>query len=367
MSTLDRMFFISYLRSYAIVLVSLLSLYVIVDLFTNLNDFTGSKGGFASIAQHILGYYSVQIAIIFDRLSELITLIAAVFAIAWMQRNNELLPQLSAGVPTRRVIRPIVFGAFLTLLLGPLNSELVIPEFADALSIPRDDPDLKKPTQVRGAFDPITREHVVGQSAFRRERKVTLFEYTSPANTASGLIHLTAKEAEYIPFQQNNPLSGGWWLYNAKPVEITTPLPENIIRIMPGQYFFRTEALDFNAITRRPSWYNHAPTNRLWEMLDEAEAIRQPAVAVVFHMRLTRIMIGLVMLVLGLAVILRDQNQHVFISSGLCLAISATFYAWVLACRYMGESEFLPPPLAAWLPVMIFGPLAVAMFDAIHT
>ena len=47
MTTLDRMFFAGYLRSYLIVLVSLLSLYIIVDLFTNLDDF--SKG--ATVAE----------------------------------------------------------------------------------------------------------------------------------------------------------------------------------------------------------------------------------------------------------------------------------------------------------------------------
>ena len=40
MHTLDRMLFVSFLRAYLICLVSTLSLYVVVDLFTNIDDFT---------------------------------------------------------------------------------------------------------------------------------------------------------------------------------------------------------------------------------------------------------------------------------------------------------------------------------------
>ena len=104
MTTLDRMFFANYLRSYLIVLTSLLSLYVVVDLFTNLDTF--SQRGFADNLLHIGRYYSTRVSQIFDRMSEFITLLGAMFTVAWMQRNNELLPLLSDGVSTRRVETP---------------------------------------------------------------------------------------------------------------------------------------------------------------------------------------------------------------------------------------------------------------------
>jgi len=143
MTTLDRLYFVSFFRQYLIVLSSLLSLYVVVDLFTNLNDFTNNKGGFGAVLNHIVGYYSVQVLLIFDRLSEAITLIGAVFTVALMQRNNELLPQLSAGVPTRRVILPVLLGGLLTTALGPLVNEFVIPQYAEVRTVPRDDPELR--------------------------------------------------------------------------------------------------------------------------------------------------------------------------------------------------------------------------------
>jgi len=366
MSTLDRMFFISYIRSYFIVLVSLLSLYIVVDMFTNLNDFTNNKTGLISVAKHLFGYYSVQITLIYDFLAEAITLIAAVFAISWMQRNNELLPQLSAGVSTHRAIRPILFGAMLSVVLTPLNTEVIIPSIADRLTVPRDDPELVKPTQVRNAFDASSSEHITGHQAYRREKKIINFEYTSDPEL--GVIHLIASEAVYIP--ENQPKdghAGGWLLYNASPARLDTRMPQNLMQPIPGRYFLKTKDLDFDAITRRPTWYLFAPTSELWEMLGRPDTGRQSSVAVLFHTRLTRPILGFILVILGVGVIMRDQQRHVFISTGLCLIMGLLFYAVVLACKFMGNQEYLSATMAAWLHVMIFGPIAIAMFDAVHT
>jgi len=368
MTTLDRMFFISYVRSYLIVLTSLISLYVIVDLFTNLNDFTNNKNGLVDVLKHIVSYYSVQITLIFNVLCEAISLIAAVFAVAWMQRNNELLPQLSAGVPTHRAVRPILLGAGLTACLGPINSEFVIPQVADRLTVPRDDPEMRKPAQVRGGFDSITNDHITGGAAFRRELKVMRFEYASNPESVGGLIHLLATEAVYIPANSPDAYRGGWMLYNTTPEKLNDDkLPENLKAVMPGRYFLKLPDTDFDAVTRRANWYLFAPTHQLWNMLERPDTGRQTAVAVLFHSRLTRPIVSFIMVILGLAVILRDQNRHVFISTGMCLIMCALFYAVVYGCKFLGEVEYLPATMSAWLPVVIFGPLAFSLFDAVHT
>ena len=360
------MYFAIFVRNYIIVLVCLLSLYIVVDLFTNLNDFTNQKGSFVAVAKHIAAYYSVQVTLIFDKLSESITIIAAAFTVSGMQRGNEILPQLSAGVPTLRVIRPILFGSILSLSLAPLSTEFLIPPMADSLTVPRDDPDLLKPTKVRGAFDSVTKEHYVGDDAYRRDLKVLKFEYTSAADASSGLIHLTATEAVYVP-EGPGKLSRGWQLYNASPESLPDPLPEGLMRVGPGQYFLKAREVDFETITRRPTWYIFAPTDKLWELLNKPEGGRQQNVAVLFHMRLTRPITGCLMVLLALAIFLQDQNRHVLVSAGVCLVAIAIVYTLIYGGKYFGEHDVLPPPLAAWLPVMIVGPIILGMYDAVHT
>ena len=364
MTTLDRMFFVNFVRSYVIVLTCLLTLYTILDLFSNLDDFGGQ--GFAAMVQRIGFYYGTRLPQIFDRLSEAISLLAAVFCVAWMQRNNELLPQLSAGVSTRRVLRPVLVGAGLTLTLGPVVQEFVIPRLADELTTDRDDPDMRKPTQVHGTYgqDGL---HVEGVAAFRTEQKVFWFFVTFPETGPTGMLHLSAKEAQYVPPAPGVERSGGWMLFNTEPWVIDRPLPPGLAAVSPGQFFLKTTEIDFETVTRPSRWHLYASTPELRRVLARPDSRRQPSVAVAFHMRLTRPIVGVLLLLLGLARILQNPNQNIFISAGLCLATSAVFFLAVYGCKYLGENDYLTPPLAAWLPVIVFGPLALVLFDAIHT
>ena len=51
----------------------------------------------------------------------------------------------------------------------------------------------------------------------------------------------------------------------------------------------------------------------------------------------------------------------------MCLILCAIFFAAGIICKQLGNKDYLSPALAAWLPVLFFGPLAFVMFDAIHT
>jgi len=362
-TTLDRLYFVSYVRSYLIVLTSLLSLYIIVDLFTNLDEFT--LGTMAENLRHIVRYYTANVAKIFNQLSELITLIAAMFSVAWMQRSNELLPQLSAGVSTQRVVRPILAGCLVTILMGPLNQELFIPAVADELQKPRKDPNQEKAVPVRGAFDP-SGVHLEGYVGYPKERKVLDLCLTFPDDSPTGMLHLTAREAVYVP-PAGGPQSGGWKLYQTTPDSVEGKLPAYFERVSSGVYFLRTTEVDFEALTSTGNSFLYASTARLRDALARPDSRRQANVAVVFHMRFTRPLVGVLLVLMGLGVILRDQNKNVFVNVGLCLILCVVFYIVFYGCKFLGENDILAPAPAAWLPVLIFGPFAFVLFDAAHT
>ena len=105
MKLLDRLLVRSYLKAYVICLVSLLSLYIVMDLFMHIEEFM-EKDRLVDVLKLIGTWYGFQVSQIFDRLCEAIVLMAAMFTVAWMQRNNEMMPLLSAGVSTRRVETP---------------------------------------------------------------------------------------------------------------------------------------------------------------------------------------------------------------------------------------------------------------------
>jgi lipopolysaccharide export system permease protein len=361
---IDRQMIRGYFKAYFVCLASLLSLYVVVDLFTNLDDFTQNNKGLWAALLRIFTYYAYKIAQIFDRLCEAIVLLAAMFTVAWMQRNNEQVPLLSAGVSTRRIVLPVLLSAFFMLGLTVLNQELIIPRIADKLALDRDDPGGQKSVPVRSAYD-SSGIHITGDGAVRSERKVSNFQVTIWGDSQGGtLLHVKAKEACYIPGPGSR--QGGWELVGTTPRDVGS-IPGLLEQRDSGRYFLHTREVDFEAVTRNPNWFIMASTPQLYDELQSPESIRLASMAVLFHTRLTRPILGMILVLLGLSVILRDQNRNVIISSGMCLVLCGVFFAACYACKMLGDNEYLNPALAAWMPVLFFGPHSLVLFDAVHT
>src|SRR5262249_38018125 len=134
-----------------------------------------------------------------------------------------------------------------------------------------------------------------------------------------------------------------------------------------GRYVLYTRTVDFDTLTRDPRWFNLASTHAIYLELQRPDSTRLAALAVLFHTRLTRPLVGMVLVFMGLSLILRDQTTNIVISPGQCIVLCGLFFATCNACRMLGDNEYLTPAMAAWLPVVLFGPPAVVQFDAIQT
>jgi lipopolysaccharide export system permease protein len=364
---LDRMLIRSYVKAYLICLVSLLSLFVVVDLFTNLDDFTQGHRPLGTVLQHIGLYYSYKIAQVFDRLCEAIVLMAAMFTVALTQRNNEVLPVLSAGVSTRRLVRPVLLSACAMVGLAIANQELVLPNVDNYILENRRDLEGKNDIPVTGNFE-SNGTHIKAESANRALQVVRGFLCVIPdRKNRDSITRMEAREARYVP-PGDGPNTGGWMLIGTQPPHLDdAPCPDVLRKVHEGRFFLKTLETDFETITRQKNWWMFMSTWRLFEEMYRTDPTRLASVAVLLHMRLTRPVLGLILVFLGLSVILRDQNRNVFISTGLCLMLCLVFFVAGFFCKHLGDHEYLSPALSAWLPVLVFGPLSFVMFDAVHT
>ena len=189
--------------------------------------------------RNIVNCYTYRSVQIFDRLCESIVLLAGMFTVAWMQRNNELLPLLSAGVPTRRVLRPVLIGAMLVMTIGMLNQELLIPRIAHKLMADRDDVSGSKELQIQACYD-TNGTHIEGHSAKRSGFRALEFHCTILDKQGNGLVHLTAKEARYVP-PGPDLYSGGWLLLDTTPATVEGWDNPKLARMIdPGKWFLYT-------------------------------------------------------------------------------------------------------------------------------
>jgi lipopolysaccharide export system permease protein len=375
---IDRQMVRGYFKAYLVCLTSLLSLYIVVDLFTNLDSFAKPGQALVVTVQNVATYYAYNAFQIFDRLCEVIVLLAAMFTVALMQRNNEQVPLLSAGVSTRRIILPVLGCACLMLTLAVLNQELIIPRIADRLLRGRDDPAGEKPLPVHGKFD-RNGVHFNGSWATRKGMIIRDFTVVVPDKFTGTMLRLEAPQATFTPLAGR---SGRWELtdtttypprtednsdheaWDTKVIETIDTTEKG----RKGRYYVYTQDVDFETLTRESTtWFQRVSTWKLYNELENSDSPKLTPMAVLFHQRLTRPIMGVLLVFLGLSVILRDQNRNVIISSGLCLVLCAVFFAAQYTCKMLGDNDMLLPALAAWLPVIAFGPFGWVLFDAVHT
>jgi len=393
MRILDQQRFWAFAKAYCICFVALVGLYVVIDAFANLDEFAEISETTVELFKNMGYYYLIKMSMFYDRLCGVIAMMAAIFTVTWMQRNNELLAMLAAGISTRRVIRPVLVSAILVSGLAVVNQEWIMPRIAADLQKSADD-DGKQTVKVTTRRDTRDITLSAGGMADRSHKTVLKFSATIPVSVAEELLEVQANQARYFPPDAETPLTGGWLLHGARLVTPPNsqaykavlikldkldgfPLPlemvaENVLvdakGPLPGELYFLKTDLTFGAVTRKHDWYQFANTSDL--ILALREPYNKPEwtdIEVFLHTRMIRPLSGLALLALSLPFVLGGQGRNMFINLGFSLATSGVFYAVSFMSQYFGSSGAVSPALAAWIPLIGFGTLAVARWDAIRT
>ena len=125
MKTLDRYIAKNFLNGYFIALGVMVGMFLAVDLFLNLDEFAEqSDAGVVAMLGNIAQFYSVRSVLWFRDLGGMVIVIAAVFSLARMTRNNELIAVMASGVSLKRILAPILFLSLLLTGLLVVDQEI---------------------------------------------------------------------------------------------------------------------------------------------------------------------------------------------------------------------------------------------------
>src|SRR4051794_32579130 len=272
MRILDRERYRAFFKAYVICFTALVGLYIVIDAFSNFDEFSKRADGAVEMFSVMGRFYLVHMSQFYDRLCGVIGMMAAIFTVTWMQKNNELLAMLAAGISTQRVIRPVWISALIVSGMAVVNQEFIMPPLGEELQKSHDDDGLRK-VLVYSRYD----AHGIlihGREADRSARTVLNFNATLPVSIFGTLRELEAKQARYIPESAvHAPMRGGWLLRGANP---TPPAAEEMLKesVLPrlddakgfpplvgdrpalaGEIYFLSSDLKFESVTRNRQWY----------------------------------------------------------------------------------------------------------------
>ncbi len=142
MKTLDRYIVRQFLVNFAILFVVLMSLFVVVDLIVDLDEFIQAGeahaaawlgGRWVATLGITVGYYGPVVLLVYVFFNGLIVVGAMGFTLTNLQRTRELTAMIASGVSLYRVAAPLmVTGLLLSALTLPVQ-EFVLPQLASQL------------------------------------------------------------------------------------------------------------------------------------------------------------------------------------------------------------------------------------------
>jgi hypothetical protein len=126
-----------------------------------------------------------------------------------------------------------------------------------------------------------------------------------------------------------------------------------------GQVFWPSD-VDFDQLAAGPSWRHFASTAELVDYVKRPARDVPTSTYVTLHGRLVRPILDFGLAVIGLPLVLSRRGRSPFLAVGLAMGVVAGFLLVALTCEFLGNSGWIGPSLAAWLPLFVFVPLAVA-------
>ncbi len=130
--------------------------------------------------------------------------------------------------------------------------------------------------------------------------------------------------------------------------------------LRPKECFIPSE-LEFGALRGGGGWKQYAST------IDMITRMRSPLnhfgddLKVTVHTRFVQPILDMTLLMMGLPIVLKRQDRHIFYIAGATLMTVGMFMGITLAIQSVASSgTYLPPFLGAWLPIVLFTPFAWA-------
>jgi lipopolysaccharide export system permease protein len=79
------------------------------------------------------------------------------------------------------------------------------------------------------------------------------------------------------------------------------------------------------------------------------------------HMRLIQPVLDVILVLMGLPLVLSRGNRNIYLAGGIGVGLATCLLVVVLVCRALGVNYLLDVTLAAWLPLIVFGPIAYVL------
>lgn len=384
MKILDQYVAKNFLYGYFIVLFVMIGMFLTVDLFLHLDEFsehlgkTDAAGNVLTtkdIIMNIGRYYMVQSSLWYRDLGGMVIVVAAVFALARMTRNNELIAIMASGVSLKRILAPILLLSLLLTGLMVVDQELLIPRLSHELTRKHDD--LPQAGMYDLWFIGDDKASLISSPQYEESTQTLHYPVIILREPVQEVAHvyrvvgrITAEQAIY------DRQRGGWVLTNGSLLPVTEASEE--LELTADR---QAQAIEFYAssltaedipIRRREEFKSLLSLKQLTELQHSSGTRRTDMadLALQKHTRVTGPMVNIIMLMVALPVLVCRDPRAMKTAILVSFATTASCFLVVFLCRLFATEVIFGhvwPAFWTWTPIFLFFSIAVVQIDSMRT
>jgi lipopolysaccharide export system permease protein len=358
-NTLDRYILREFVKTFSLIVLSLVCLYLIVDFFERIRMFLSND----ATASQMASYFIFTIPMILSQMIPVTFLLSTLLTFGLLSKNSEITAMKANGVSLYRISMPVIVLSLFVCIFAFLLAEFITPytnQKAKQIKLV----EVQKRKKL-GSFKE-------NQTWYRGEEGIYNFTLFDPEKaTLKGVkinfldrdMNLTrridAKEALW---------NDGTWLF--KDLVITT-FPEGdfpvLERVSSRIIDLPEKPADFTAVQKDTEEMG------FWELRKFIEKIRSEGYDTTQYMtdlygKIAFPLVSLILAFLGVAFSLKSERSG-GVAQGVGTGIVIGFSYWIVFAFSvsLGHAGTLPPFIAAWSANIILGGAALLLFSRIRT
>jgi LPS export ABC transporter permease LptG len=357
---LDRYILREFLKVLALVLISVIALFVIIDYTDKARD-ARQHGVAASV---LLTYYRFHIFGVLNQTLPISVLVATLVTFAMLSKNNEVTAIKSGGISLYRVGLPILAVAGVMSLLAYFNLDFILPYSAQRVD------QLKrkiegKPEVALAAQQKLwylgKGNYIINFLAYERDAKrltqVQVFEF-----------HPTEFRLTRRIYASRATWNGQAWAFDDGWMRsFPDSGPSTFTQIhAPLALYYQETPEDFATEVKPPEQMTYAQLHRYLATL-RASGYAAEALAVRLYEKTSWPALSIVMALIAMPFAFKLGKRGALYGIGLALAIGIVYWMVYYLFLKFGEVGNLPPLLAAWAANILFALAAAYLFLRIET
>ena len=355
MRIFQRYIVVEFIQPFLYCLVSFIFMFMLVDLFTHLDEFIRLKVPLDTI----LSYYFNFIPIIFVQTAPIAALLSTMFVLGNLTRHTEITAMKASGISTWRIAQPLLFTALLISVLTYYVNEKYVPQAELFTQTLRDEKMTDKRKTKNEKVTVIKDMAVLGNDNTMFYAKT----YNIPEKTLFDVIilehdmflKLTSKIiCEQLKWQDDKWVCTKYIKYNLDYTGQVIGEPEvkdetvMEIKETPKDFEIKSQL--------QADFMNYKQLKEYRKRLSGTSKNILKRLAVDMHYKISFPFVSFVTVLIGIPFALRGRGRRhgVFMSIGMSVILVLCYYTLNAVSVALGKGGVLPPVIAAWLANIVY-------------